>query len=239
MNELSLYTGPGGGLLASRLLGWNTIAAVEKCEYCWRVLLQRQRDRVLERFPIWDDIRTFDARPFRGYVDIVTGGFPCQDISCAGKGAGIKGERSGLWSEFKRVIKESEPYFAFIENSPLLRTRGLVTILQDLASLGYDARWLVLGAGDLGFIHRRKRMWILAYSQRCQWRKESHCRQIRRVGWEFKPFPQDRDWKSALSSFRRVDNGLARNVGRTDAIRNGQVPLVAATAFNILSKGLM
>ena len=97
MNELALFAGAGGGLLASRLLGWTTIAAVEIEEYCRQVILTRQAEGHLEKFPIWDDIKTFDGRPFRGIVDVLTGGFPCQDISSAGRGVGIAGERSGLW----------------------------------------------------------------------------------------------------------------------------------------------
>src|ERR1043166_7098544 len=102
LRELALFAGAGGGLLGSRLCGWRTVCAVEIDDYCRRVLLQRQRDGMLDKFPIWDDVRTFDGRPWRGCVDIVTGGFPCQDISSAGKGAGIDGEKSGLWREFSR-----------------------------------------------------------------------------------------------------------------------------------------
>jgi DNA (cytosine-5)-methyltransferase 1 len=90
--------------------------------------------------------------------------FPCQDISAAGKGAGITGERSGLWKEYARLIGEMRPRFVFAENSPLLRTRGLGVVLEDLASLGYNARWGVLGARDVGAPHKRDRMWVLAYA---------------------------------------------------------------------------
>ncbi len=163
MRELSLFTGAGGGLLASRLLGWSTVCGVELDEYARAVLHARQRDGMLEHFPVWDDVRTFDGEPWRGAVDVISGGFPCQDISAAGKGAGIDGERSGLWSEFARIIGEVGPRFVFVENSPNLVTRGLGRVLGDLASLGYDAEWCVLGADDLGAPHLRKRIWILAH----------------------------------------------------------------------------
>jgi DNA (cytosine-5)-methyltransferase 1 len=143
MRELALFAGAGGGLLGSRLLGWSTRCAVEIDPYCRSVLLARQRDGCLDRFPIWDDIRTFDGHPWRGEIDVVSGGFPCQDISSAGRGAGLSGERSGLWSEMLRVIGEIQPTFVFAENSPYLRTRGLGAVLQGLAHLGYDARWLM------------------------------------------------------------------------------------------------
>lgn len=162
MNELGLFAGAGGGLLASRLLGWRTVCAVELDAHCQRVLAQRQRDGMLDPFPIWDDVRTFDGLPWRGLVDVISGGFPCQDISSAGRGAGIEGERSGLWREFARIIGEVRPSHVFVENSPMLASRGLGVVLGDLATLGFDARWDVLGARHVGAPHRRDRMWIVA-----------------------------------------------------------------------------
>jgi DNA (cytosine-5)-methyltransferase 1 len=164
MNELSLFTGAGGGLLGSRLLGWETICAVEIDDYCRRVILQRQADGCLDRFPIWDDVKTFDGRPWRGLVDIVTGGFPCQDISAAGKGAGIEGSRSGLWSEMARIIGEVRPRFAFVENSPMLTVRGLGRVLGDLAEMGFDAEWGCVSAASQGAPHIRDRIWLLGYN---------------------------------------------------------------------------
>lgn len=239
MNELALFAGRGGGLLASKLLGFNTVCAAEIRSDARDCLIQRQRDGVLDPFPIWDDVSTFDGHPWAGKVDIITGGFPCQDISSSGKGAGIEGSRSGLWKEYSRIIGEIRPEFVYAENSPLLRTRGLGVILGDLSSMGYSARWCVLGAWHIGKVHKRDRMWILAYPNRSEWRGESHSWKAGRVGRIVKPVPQDRDWRGALSSFRGVDDGLARDVGRTDGIRNGQVPGVAATAFRILSSGLI
>ena len=166
MRELALFAGGGGGILGGHLLGWTTVCAVEIEDYARRVLLARQRDGILPRFPIWGDIRTFDGQPWRGRCDIVTGGFPCQDISLAGRGKGIEGERSGLWSEMCRIICEIRPRFAFVENVPALTGRGLDRVLGDLAEMGYDARWCVLGADDAGAPHHRKRIWILAYAKR-------------------------------------------------------------------------
>ena len=164
MNELALFAGAGGGILAGQLLGWRTVCAVEIEPYPASVLLARQNDGLLPPFPVWDDVRTFDGRPWRGIVDVVSGGFPCQDISVAGKGAGIEGERSGLWSEFARIIREVRPRFAFVENSPALTSRGLGRVLGDLAEMGFDAQWGVLGAADVGAPHHRKRIWIVAHS---------------------------------------------------------------------------
>ena len=166
MNELHLFAGAGGGILGSILLGHKIVCAVECDPWCQAVLLQRQKDGILPSFPIWDDVRTFDGRPWRGIVDCISGGFPCQDISTAGKGEGITGPSSGLWKEFARVIDEMGPRYVFLENSPALTSRGLGVVLGDLASMGFDAEWCVLGASDVGAPHIRKRIWILAYSMR-------------------------------------------------------------------------
>lgn len=162
MNELALFAGAGGGILGSHLLGWNTVCAVEHDAYASQVLAQRQNDGILKPFPVWSDITTFDGKPWKGIVDVISGGFPCQDISVAGKGAGLDGERSGLWKEFKRIICEVQPEFAFIENSPMLITRGLDRILCDLAQMGFDAQWGIISCADIGGVHKRERTWIVA-----------------------------------------------------------------------------
>ena len=165
MNELALFAGSGGGILAGKLLGWRTVCAVEIDPYCRDVLLARQREGHLEPFPIWDDVTTFDGKPWAGAIDVISGGFPCQDISAAGKGAGIEGEQSGLWVEFARIIGEVRPRDVFVENSPMLTVRGLGTVLK-LAEMGFDADWGVLGAHHAGGNHRaphkRDRIWLTA-----------------------------------------------------------------------------
>jgi DNA (cytosine-5)-methyltransferase 1 len=162
VNELALFAGAGGGILGGLLLGWRTVCAVEIDPYCRSALLARQRDGILAPFPIWDDVCTFDGRQWKGQIDVISGGFPCQDISMAGKGVGIDGARSGLWKEYARIIDEVRPRFVFAENSPMLRSRGLDRILRDLAGLRYDATWCVLGARHVGAPHARDRIWILA-----------------------------------------------------------------------------
>lgn len=162
MNELALFAGAGGGILGGELLGWRTVCAVEWEPYPASVLCARQNDGLLPPFPIWDDVQTFDGHPWRGIVQVISGGFPCQDISAAGKGAGIDGERSGMWREMARIIHEVRPRFVFVENSPMLTSRGLGAVLGDLASMGFDAQWGVLGAADVGAPHQRDRIWIVA-----------------------------------------------------------------------------
>ena len=169
---LHLFAGAGGGLLCDLILGHIPVCAVEIDPYCQRVLIQRQADGILPWFPIWDDVTTFDGIPWRGHADVVSGGFPCQDLSTAGKRTGITGARSGLWTEFARLIGEIRPRYAFIENVPGLAVRGLDRVLADLAALGMDARWCCLGADDVGAPHIRKRLWILAYASGDQLRHQ-------------------------------------------------------------------
>jgi len=151
LRTLHLFAGAGGGILADILLGHVPVCAVEIDSYCQQVLSRRQEDGCLPWFPIYDDVREFDGRIWRGLADVVCGGFPCQDISCAGSGKGLNGERSGLWFEMARVIGEVRPRYVFVENSPLLVGRGLTRVLSDFTEMGYDARWCVLGANDVGY----------------------------------------------------------------------------------------
>jgi DNA (cytosine-5)-methyltransferase 1 len=170
LNELALFAGAGGGILGNKLLGWTTICAVEWERYPASVLCARQNDGFFPPFPIWDDVQTFDGKPWRGIIDVVSGGFPCQDISAAGKGKGLDGERSGMWTHMARIISEVRPRYAFVENSPMLTTRGGTKVIADLTKIGYDCKWIVMGASDVGAPHQRKRIWILATDssqQRC------------------------------------------------------------------------
>lgn len=166
MNELALFAGAGGGLLGSRLLGWRTVGYVERDDYCQRVLAARIKDGLLYEAPIFGDIRSFldqgYAGRYRGVVDVVTAGFPCQPFSCAGKRAGADDERN-LWPATAECLRVVRPRFALLENVPGLLTSGYFgRVLGDLAELGYDAEWMVLGADDVGAPHRRKRLWIVA-----------------------------------------------------------------------------
>ena len=266
MNELALFAGAGGGILGGGLFGWRTVCAVEWEQYPASVLCARQNDGFLPPFPIWDDVQTFDGKPWQGIVDVVSGGFPCQDISAAGKGAGIDGERSGMWRHMARIIHEVRPRYVFVENSPMLTSRGLGTVLGDLAAMGFDAAWGVLGAADVGANHQRDRIWIVA-----KWRGQlPHAQHVRIGRWEQQQksikketrkisntnLPQccggslssgiyennsyacDSCWWETEPTVGRVANGVADRVDRLKAIGNGQVPLCAATAFNILSAGV-
>lgn len=166
MNELALFAGGGGGILGGLLLGWRTVCAVELDPYARSILLARQKDQILGPFPIWDDVCTFDGAPWRGSVDVVSGGFPCQGVSAANPtGKGLADPRSGLWSQMARVISEVRPAWVFVENSPLLISRGMDRVLSDLASMGYHAAWGVIGAHHMGAPHKRDRIWIVAHAE--------------------------------------------------------------------------
>ena len=247
MNELALFAGVGGGILGGRLLGWTTVAACEIDPYCRRVLLQRQRDGALNAFPIWDDVQTLDGRPWRGCVDVITAGWPCQGFSAAGKQRGFDDERSGLWVEVARLVSEVRPRFVFLENSPrLISSGGLARCLSDLASLGYDAAWDTLGAQHLGAPHRRYRCWILAnLANGKRARLEGHTRHDGAAeGRQEQRRPAATPglltgqgtggWWQAEPGVGRVADGVANRVDRLRAIGNGQVPQVAAFAFQAL-----
>lgn len=165
MRVLELFAGAGGGILAAGILGHRIVCAVERDAFCREVLLQRQEDGSIPAFPIWDDIRTFDGCPWNGAVDVISGGFPCQPFSVAGNQRGADDERN-LWPEMLRVIREVEPRWVFAENVPGIVGRYLETVLGDLAESGFDAVWGSLGASDVGAPHKRKRLWILANSNR-------------------------------------------------------------------------
>lgn len=228
--ELALFAGAGGGILGGYLLGWRCVCAVELDTYAASVLVARQNDGTLEPFPIWDDVRTFDGRPWRGRVDVVSGGFPCQDISVAGKGAGLDGKRSGLWREFARIIGEVRPEIVFVENSPALVTRGLDIVLGDLCALGYDANWGVVSAENAGAPHKRERIWIVATDVD----RPRELQPQGRVTEQRKRF-SDGSWWSTEPDVVRVAHGAPSGVDRIRCLGNGQVPTVARLAFEILS----
>ena len=158
MRHGSLFSGIGGFDLGFERAGIETVWQVELDEYCRRVLAQH-----FPRAQRFSDIRECGAQNLPA-VDIISGGFPCQDISNAGKRVGIDGERSGLWSEYARIIRELRPRYVVVENVAALLGRGMERVLGDLAAVGYDAEWQSIRASDVGAPHRRERIWIVAYA---------------------------------------------------------------------------
>ena len=216
------------------MLGWSTVCAVELEPYARKVLLQRQAEGHLERFPIWDDVRTFDGNPWRDSVDIVSGGSPCQNISAAGKREGITGKSSSLVYEMLRIVKEVQPRFVFAENSPQLRTNGLGAIVSTFAGMGYNCAWCVLGAWHTGAPHKRNRLWLLAHAN-----SNSKPRQSINAKMEKLPpaYERSKAWQTEPALDRMV-NGFSGRLDQLRALGNAQVPQVAALAFEVLSETL-
>ena len=263
LNELHLFAGVGGGILGGILLGHEPVCAVEIKSYCRETLLQRQRDGLLPRFPIWDDVRTFDGTPWRGIADVVCGGFPCQDISAANpNGDGLDGVRSGLWKEMARVVCEVRPRYIFVENSPMLTVRGLGSLLGDVARMGYHAAWCVMGGQEVGCVQQRERIWILACDdlqrlavgrqyqttpKTLRTRRDNGSRGTSDVGRIAAPGTNGSvakaargcSWWADESGLGRVADGLADWLDRQDATGNGQIPAVAAKAWRTLHAQLM
>jgi len=240
LHGLDLFSGIGGITLG--LSRWvRPIAYCEIEAFCEAVLIDRMADGKLPRAPIWDDVKTLDGKPFKGFVDIITAGFPCQDISVANADAnGLAGERSGLVTEVYRLADEIEPAFIFFENVPAIRTRGLSSVVKKLASLGYDSRWCMLSAFDCGAPHQRTRWFLLAnrnsqgleigLSEQGDTRTELKAAIGSRSG-QGSAFR--RKW-STESSVLRISHGIAHRAHRIKAIGGGVVPLQVETAFKLL-----
>ena len=161
MRVLDLFSGIGGFSLGLERAGMRTVAFCESDPFCRRVLAEHW-----PAIPIYDDVRTLTAERLRAdgiVADIICGGFPCQDISEAGKRVGITGERSQLWAEYARIIGDVRPRFVIVENVADLCIRGLGIVLGDLATLGYDAEWYCIPAAAVGADHWRDRIWIVSY----------------------------------------------------------------------------
>ncbi|MDX0180873.1 DNA (cytosine-5-)-methyltransferase [Sinorhizobium meliloti] len=162
LRVLDLFSGIGGFSLGlERTGGFETVAFCEIEEFPRRVLKKHWPE-----VPCYHDVRELTADTLRRdgiAVDVICGGFPCQDISLAGDGAGLEGERSGLWFEYSRLISEIRPRFIIVENVAALLSRGHGRVLGDLAALGYDAEWHCIPASAVGAPHRRDRIWIVAY----------------------------------------------------------------------------
>lgn len=230
LNGLDLFSGYGGiSLGLSEYV--RPIAYCEKERYCQFIILSRQLEGRLPKGPIWDNVRTLDGSQFKGQIDIVYGGFPCQDISTAGNGEGLEGKRSGLFYELCRVVQEIEPSFVFLENVPAIRTRGLSQVANELTKMGYGCRWTVISASSLGAPHKRERWFLLAHTMR-----ERLERQREKPGEpkkKIKAFSSHSGWETE-PNVARVDNGTAYRVDRIKSLGNGVVPQQVKKAFEIL-----
>jgi DNA (cytosine-5)-methyltransferase 1 len=237
---LDLFSGIGGFALAFEAAGFETAAFAEIEPYPCKVLAQHWPE-----VPNLGDVRGINGADYRGAVDVVCGGFPCQDISLAGKGAGITGARSGLWVEMLRIIRGSRPRFCLLENVPSLRTRGYDRVASDLEEAGYQSRPFVVGAANAGAPHLRPRVWVCAYADRQQHEKrppedwgpaaavvpsDRHgMRELQPQGsqQEQRGRVGDRTWWAAEPALDRVAYGVPRQSHRIKALGNSIVPAVA------------
>jgi DNA (cytosine-5)-methyltransferase 1 len=212
-----LFAGIGGFSLGLERAGMKCRWQVEIDPYARAVL-----DKHWPKVPKHDDVRTFPPTHDDYSVDLVCGGFPCQDISLAGKGAGLAGARSGLWNDFARIIRTVWPTWVVIENVPALTARGLGTVLGDLAEIGFDAEWHCIPASAVGAPHKRDRIWIVAHSDR------AGRQQQRRP----KPVPAEQfaaecgGWWESEPDVGRVAHGVPSRVDRLRCLGNAVVPQV-------------
>lgn len=227
----SLFAGIGGFDLAARWMGWKT---------AWYSEIEPWACGVMARhFP--DATNHGDIRGIRGAdveaVDLLAGGFPCQDISNAGLRAGLEGEQSGLWREYARLVRECRPRWVVVENVAALLGRGYGVVRGDLRAAGYRvSRPVVMSASQVGAPHLRERCWIVAHAE---WDEQPRAQPRHgaagRVGREFQPVPWDRPWEDALCEFRGMDDGLSYGVERLDGLRNAVVPHCALAIFEAIA----
>jgi DNA (cytosine-5)-methyltransferase 1 len=228
LNGLGLFAGIGGlevGLERAGLV--SPVCFVEKNDYAQKVLAKR-----FPEVPIWDDIITFDGKAWKGYIDFISGGFPCQDVSCAGKREGLDGARSGLWSEYRRIISEIRPLFAHIENVTGLYTAGIERIDADLAEIEYSIEWMPLSAKEIGADHLRSRIFGIAYpfSERLEaYRNNRSSKAIQKIRSSNKDYfanARGRFWETASRTYRGID-GVPDRVDRLKCLGNAVVPQCA------------
>lgn len=226
INGLDLFSGIGG--LGLALSNWvKPVVYCENNRHCQAVLLSRMSAGDLDVGPIWDDVRTLGGRALAHVpIEIIYGGFPCQDISSAGLGHGLEGKRSGLVFEIFRLAKEIKPTFIFLENVSAIRTRGGERVVKELAALGYDCRWDMLSAFDVGAPHKRDRWFLLANARgwgrtaRMEIEKQERKSEARgNCRWTTEPI------------VARVANGVRHRVDRIKGLGNAVVPAQAREAF--------
>ncbi len=203
------------------MLGWTTVCGVELAPFARRVLTRRQSSGDLDHFPIWDDVRTFDGRPWRGSVDVISGGFPCQPFSSASRG---RKRAVDLWPEMLRIVGEVQPRWVIAEN---VQRAPIDVAARALARLGYMVRCAQVGGAHVGAPHQRRRFWLVADAHHEGQRAESEHEEVARaqiaasVGWAEPP----------TGVVLGMDDGLAGRLDRLRAVGNGQMPHVFALAW--------
>lgn len=238
LNELALFTGVGGGLLGTRLLGWRPVCGVEIDPYCREILLRRQEEGHLEPFPVWDDVRTFDGLPWRGTVDIVTSGDPCQRNSNAFR----NGKPSeSLANQAVRIISEVQPAGVIRENPSKVRKDAPSNadwFATQLESLGYTAEIVSVRACCMGYDHQRERLFVLAWLANAHGEYVEIGKAQQSTQGQIPPTTRRilvENRKSDHTGRNGMDDGMANRMDRLRAIGNGQVPAVVAAAWRLLN----
>ena len=231
--ELGESTSGSSGQRREQGGGYRSVCYVEQDPFCQRVLQARMRDGTLHRAPIWSDVRTFDGRAWAGRVDIISGGFPCQDISKAGLRKGLQGERSGLWHEMARTIGQVKPRYVVLENVTALYHRGLRDVLLFLCRAGYRFEGVPVSASWYGASHERPRLYLVAYPDGeyvagmavQQAHEETLFRRKNRLRHDV--------WLSTPIEISRMDDGVPAGVyrSRIRALGNSVVPQVVEELF--------
>jgi len=228
LKVLDLFSGIGGFSLGlDRTGGFETAAFCEMDKACIKVLNKHWPD-----VPVFNDVKTLKGTDLNVPIDLICGGFPCQDISLAGKGAGLAGERSGLWFEFHRLIKELKPSYVIAENVAALRSRGLDQVLRSLDEIGYDAEWHCVPASAIGAPHRRDRIWIVAYSNTSRHTTQENGADLNRQTvikkWQIKSLFESRGqgWWSVEPPVGRVADGVSNRTHRCKQLGNAVVPQI-------------
>ena len=233
MTHGSLFSGIGGFELGAQWCGIDTL---------WNCEIEKYQGEILKKkFP--HAKRYTDIKETTGieYVDIISGGFPCQDISISGEGVGITGSRSGLWNEMYRIIREVRPKFIIAENSPMLLSRGFEQVLCDLSEAGYNAEWKCIQNSDFGFDHKRERIYIIAYSKQIglQSRQLQRGNKIKTIfsetSKESSRHPlSERIYKMSDCEHIGINDGLRGWTHRVGALGNAVNPVVAKYLFECI-----
>jgi DNA (cytosine-5)-methyltransferase 1 len=206
---MHLFAGAGGGLLADLILGHTPVVAVEWEPYPCQVLRERAAEGWFPELVVWEgDVRNFDPSEYADRVDCIHAGFPCQDISVAGKQAGVgEGTRSGLYREVLRIAGAIRPQYIFLENVAAIKSNGLEQVVKDLAIMGYDSRWLCIRASDVGAPHHRDRWFALAYSN-----SHKHLNQKSRINATSNQVEgKFREKNSSTWQFSGTSNGIGKD----------------------------
>ena len=221
MKVLELFAGIGGFSLGLERAGMKTVAFCEFDKNAQKVLRKHW-----PKVPIHSDIKDLHGEEYKGTVDVITGGFPCQDLSSAGKKAGFEGERSSLYTEMLRVVSTVRPKYVIFENVSALKSgdkgRWFAKFLYDVAQIGYDAEWHCISASSVGAPHQRDRIWVVAYPHEAQLERGGLSKRISEKHAQF----SNTCWGKDKPGVVRTSDGIPNRAHRLNQLGNAVVPLI-------------